>query len=69
MPKAHPPTPQARAYNISGARTDGLSRARQIAGSRRYVYDGSLAPKCLRCGFPRERHMRGLKCASCEAAA
>lgn len=69
MGKGHPPTPQARIYRIAGAKSDGLRRAQQIAKSRSFTYDGSLAPTCLRCGGPRERYMRDLKCSACEAAA
>lgn len=68
MPGVSKPTPQARVYHIAGAKP-GASRRRQIVASRSYVYDGFLAPTCLSCGFPRERHMRGLKCSGCEAAA
>lgn len=69
MGKGHPPTPQARVYHIPGAKPNGIRCARQKAQSRSFTYDGSLAPTCLSCGFPRERQMRGLKCSTCEKAA
>lgn len=51
-------------FGTRGMTKTGLSRARQIAGSRSYVYDGHLAPTCLRCGLPRDRTF-GLKCDDC----
>ena len=63
---SHTPNERQRAFNrhLPGANQHSLRRAQQIVQARSFVYDGSLAPVCIRCGNPREdRH--GLKCNGC----
>jgi hypothetical protein len=49
-----------------GMRKSGISREQQIAAQQRsFIYDGALAPTCIRCGCVRQER-RGLKCNDCE---
>jgi len=65
---SRPLTEAQRVYaqgGTAGMRKTAVSRAQQIRASQRsFVYDGSLAPTCLRCGGPRGRTF-GLICKGC----
>jgi hypothetical protein len=60
------PNAAQRTFNakLPGSNKNGLRRAQQITSQRSFVYDGSLAPTCLRCGGPRGRTF-GLTCKGC----
>lgn len=62
-----PLTEAQKAYARSGTlgmTKTTLRRKQQIASQRSFIYDGSLAPTCVRCGSPREDR-RGLHCKGC----
>lgn len=57
MPGSRAPNEAQQAWNnvhTDGMRKDGLRAARQIAKSRRFVYERQPVT-CISCGFPRDR--------------